>query len=161
MMAAKVGKSKALMSLLVEREVSFSALYCASAMDRIEMVKMGVPSRLIRVLVGDLNMPVTNFLEMLDLSRTTINRKIRAGRRLSLSEGDSVLDVGRLVGQVEEAARTARGAQRFDAGRWLSAWLQVPLAALDGLHPSEFMDTHEGRALLSRLIAQTASTVGG
>jgi uncharacterized protein (DUF2384 family) len=50
------------------------------------------------------------------------------------------------------------GAADFDAERWVIEWLARPLPALGGRRPGEFMDTAEGCALVSDLLAQQQSS---
>lgn len=45
----------------------------------------------------------------------------------------------------------------FDAARWTADWLEEPNPALGGRPPGEFMDTADGRALVSGLVAQMQS----
>ena len=47
--------------------------------------------------------------------------------------------------------------QGFDAAAWLSTWIEEPLPALGGARPVDIMDTMEGQALVSTLLAQIQS----
>ena len=67
-----------------------------------------------------------------------------------------VLAVARLVGQVEEMVRTPGDSNGVDAAQLLSSWLHEPQPALFGEHPASYMDTIEGRTLISGLVAQNA-----
>jgi uncharacterized protein (DUF2384 family) len=45
----------------------------------------------------------------------------------------------------------------FDVARWTAEWLEEPNAALGGKSPGDFMDTADGRGLVSGLVAQMQS----
>lgn len=155
--APRLIATKKLIFQLIDRNAPLAALYSASQMDRIKMVKEGVPSSFVGLLVHDLNMPKERFYGMIGVSRATVDRKVKERKLLNRSEGESVLAMGRLIGQVEEMVRTSGDPTGFDAARWVSAWLQEPLPALGGQRPADYMDTEEGRALVSGLIAQIQS----
>lgn len=61
------------------------------------------------------------------------------------------------MGQVEQMVRESSDAEGFDAGKWVAGWLSQPLPALDRKSPATLMDTSEGRALISDLLAQIQS----
>jgi len=71
------------------------------------------------------------------------------------------MGIARLVGQAQNLVEQSGGAAYFDAGRWVGDWLQRPLPALDGKTPGELMDTVDGRALVSDLLAQQQSGAYG
>ena len=45
----------------------------------------------------------------------------------------------------------------FDAGKWLTDWMERPLPALGGSRPAEYMDTIEGQEMISRILAMMQS----
>jgi uncharacterized protein (DUF2384 family) len=51
--------------------------------------------------------------------------------------------------------------EKFDASRWVGAWLERPLPALGGSKPADYMDTIEGQEFISRLLAQSQSGAYG
>ena len=58
-----------------------------------------------------------------------------------------------LVHQVEKIVTESGNPEGFDAGQWLAAWMERSVPALGGKRPAEYMDTAEGRALISQLLA--------
>jgi Protein of unknown function (DUF2384) len=62
-----------------------------------------------------------------------------------------------LVHQVEKIVAESGNPEGFDAGQWLAAWMERSVPALGGKRPAEYMDTAEGRALISQLLAMTQS----
>ena len=93
----------------------------------------------------------------LGLARATVDRKIRDNKLLSPDESSRVLGMASLVGQVQSLVAESGNADGFDAGAWVSNWLEQPVPALGGRRPAELMDTSEGQAIVSRLVTQMQS----
>jgi len=62
----------------------------------------------------------------------------------------------RLVAQVDLMVAESGNPDGFDARRWVGAWLETPVPALGG-KPADFMNTTDGRARVSRLLARAQS----
>ena len=45
----------------------------------------------------------------------------------------------------------------FNAAEWVARWMDRPLPALDGQRPAELMDTSDGQALVSNIVARMQS----
>lgn len=133
------------------------AVYRLDALRRISMVRAGVPAAVLLTLAKAMSIPRERLYAMLGLARATANRKLQAGQRLSPDESERVLGLLRLIGQAEAIVSDAGEAEQFSAAAWVAAWLDRPLAALGGRRPGEFMDTGEGRELLSNLLASMQS----
>jgi len=132
-------------------------LYHTSALDRVSLVKAGIPASYVKVLSTRMNMPVERFYRTVGLARPTVDRKIRLSKLLNADESERVLGIARLVGQAQSLVKESGGPQEFDAATWVSAWLERPLPALGGKHPAEFMDTADGRTLVADLLSQEQS----
>ena len=132
-------------------------LYRADPMDRVELVKTGVPAAGFVALASDLGMAKERLAVTLGLARATVDRKIRDNKVLSPDESSRVLGMASLVGQVQSLVAESGQVQGFDAGAWVSHWLEQPVPALGGRRPAELMDTSEGQAIVSRLVAQLQS----
>ena len=135
-------------------EDAYEALCDASQVDRIRMVKLGVPARLLVNLASDMQVTRERLYGWLGIARATANRKVKADDVLSQDESERALGIARLVGQVERVVSESGSAEGFDAAQWTAAWLQRKNPALGGLMPGEFMDTAEGRVLVAGLIDQ-------
>lgn len=136
--------------------LSYADLYRAEPLARVQMVKEGLPADFLDGLSRRLHMPKERLLPALGIAQATVNRKIRESKPLSVAESERALGMARLIGQVE--AMVAPGAEpAFDAAEWLAQWLQEPLAALDGERPATLMDTAEGQAIVSNLLARMQS----
>jgi putative toxin-antitoxin system antitoxin component (TIGR02293 family) len=126
-------------------------------MQRVKIVKKGVPARYTGVLAAGMRISKDKFYSTVGLSRATVDRKVRVNKRLNLDESERVMGIARLVGQAQTLVQESGGPPDFDPARWLADWLDRPLPALGGQRPAELMDTAEGRALVSDLLAQQQS----
>jgi len=136
---------------------SYADFFDISRADRIELVKEGVPARLLITLASDMHVPRERLFLWLGIARATANRKLRAGDVLSQDESERALGIARLVGQVEKIVGESGDPDGFDAAQWTAAWLEEPNRALRGKSPGDYMDTADGRALVSGLVAQMQS----
>jgi putative toxin-antitoxin system antitoxin component (TIGR02293 family) len=128
-----------------------------SQLDRIGIVKTGLPARLLTMLANDMSIPRERLYAWLGIPRTTANRKVSKGETLSQDESERALGIARLVGEVQRVVSESGDPAQFDAARWTAEWLEEPNAALGGHAPGEFMDTADGRGLVSALVAQMQS----
>lgn len=126
-------------------------------LERVEMVRDGVPAELLTYLSDAMDISREKLYQMIGLSRSTGDRKVRQRQRLDADQGERVLGLARLVGAVERMVAESGDAEGFDAALWLAAWLDDPVPALGGRRPGELLDTAEGRALVSRLLMQMQS----
>lgn len=156
-LSATSAPARTLIARIVQGKATYGALYDASQIERITMVKEGVPASFVPTLVRDLDMPKERFYGIIGVARATVDRKIKERKALDRSESESVLAMARLIGQVEEMVRTSGDPTGFSPAGWVSEWIQEPLPALGGHRPSEYMDTQEGRALIAGLVAQMQS----
>jgi putative toxin-antitoxin system antitoxin component (TIGR02293 family) len=146
----------ALQRVLAGKE-TYLILYDFGRVDRIGIVKEGLPARLLTTLANDMCIPRERLYAWLGIARATANRKVKDDQLLSQDESERALGIARLVGQVEKMVAESGEPQGFDAARWTAEWLEEPNAALAGKSPGEFMDTADGRALVSGLVAQMQS----
>jgi putative toxin-antitoxin system antitoxin component (TIGR02293 family) len=142
-------------------ELDYIVIYESSAQDRIDIVKGGIKASVAKRIVADLDMPAALTYEALHVPISTINRKAKTGAVLRSDEGERVLGLAKLVGQVESMVQGMDGAEGFDARAWTSRWLREPLPALGGAAPLDYMDTMEGQALVSDTLARIQSGAYG
>ena len=140
----------------VDREVaeSFTTAYRADAMERVDLVKQGVPADFVQTLARRMSVPKERLAGTLGLANATVNRKSRGKKPLSRDESSRVLGMARLVGQVQAMVEESGSPDGFDAATWVAQWLDKPLPALGGRRPAELMDTPEGQGLVSDLVAR-------
>jgi putative toxin-antitoxin system antitoxin component (TIGR02293 family) len=148
-------------SAYFERKDHALRLFRTSRFERVQIVKLGVPAGYVKVLSANMSMPIERFYHTTGLVRPTVDRKIRASKLLNQDESERVIGIARLIGQAQDLVRESGTVDEFDAGRWIGSWLQNPLPALGGRSPDEFMDTVDGRALVSDLLSQQQSSAHG
>ena len=138
-------------------EDGFVSLYKASALTQVGWVKSGVGARDAKAILGQLRVPQGEALTALQIPVATVNRKARTNASLSAAEGERVLGVGRLLGQVQTLVRESGNPEGFDASAWLSMWMSTPVPALGGARPLDLLDTMTGQAMVSQLLSQMQS----
>jgi putative toxin-antitoxin system antitoxin component (TIGR02293 family) len=132
-------------------------LFRASIVDRVNIVKDGVPALYVNVLTERMGMSKDRFYRTIGLMRPTVDRKVRASNLLNQDESERVMGIARLIGQAQSLVQDSGEFEDFDPARWVAAWLDRPLPALGGKRPGEFMDTADGRTLVADLLAQQQS----
>jgi len=133
------------------------ALYPFDALERVELVKQGVPAGLLVLISEDMAIPKDKLYITIGLARATVNRKLREQQVLSQDESERVLGIARLVGQVHTLVEESGSLEGFNAAKWVAAWLDQPQPALGGKRPAELMDTADGRSIVSDLVARMQS----
>jgi putative toxin-antitoxin system antitoxin component (TIGR02293 family) len=132
-------------------------MYRASPIDRIEVIKAGVPARDAKLLMRKFDFDQHVLFGALSLKTATVNKKAAANQSLSTEDGERVLGLAKLVGQVAAMLDESGEPENFDVPAWLSQWLREPLPALGGTMPLKMLDTMEGQALVSQTLAQIQS----
>ena len=132
-------------------------LFRAAPVERIEFIKAGVSARKVKILITELHLDQNVMFDALSLKTATVNRKAARDEVLSVEESERVVGLAKLVGQLEAMVEESGAGEDFDAPTWLSRWLREPLPALKGAKPIDFLDTMEGQALVSRVLAQIQS----
>ncbi len=135
----------------------YAGLYDASQLDRIGIVKSGLPARVLTTLADDMRVTRECLYRWLGIARATANRKVKADEILSQDESERALGLARLIGLVEKIVAESGEPAGFDAAQWTALWLQRPNKVLGSKPPGEFMDTADGRALVAGLVAQMQS----
>jgi putative toxin-antitoxin system antitoxin component (TIGR02293 family) len=135
----------------------YALLFMLGHVERIDAIKQGVPASVLVTLADDMHVTREQLFEWAGIPRATANRKIRVAGLLSQDEGERVLGLARLIGQVEQIVSESGDAKGFDAAVWTATWLSQPAPALGGARPGSFMDTADGRSLVSALIARMQS----
>ena len=137
--------------------VQYRELFSISPMERVALVKAGMPAGTLITIARDMAVPRELLFRWLGLARTSTNRKVRADDRLNLDDSERVLDLARLIGQVEQIVAESGDPAGFSPATWTASWLQTANPALNGRMPAAFMDTTEGRALVANLVARMRS----
>lgn len=135
----------------------FQDVYDMNPLDRVHIIRSGVHARVIAYFAKSMDLSKERISRTLGLSITTVDRKAKANARLTSEQSEPVVGMAKLIGQVQAIVQQSGDSEGFDAARWFAQWLDQPLPALGDSKPAEYMDTAEGRELLSNLIAHTQS----
>jgi putative toxin-antitoxin system antitoxin component (TIGR02293 family) len=138
-------------------EKSARTFFHASPLERIRIIKQGVPAKFVVVISVSMKMSKETLYGALNLARATIDRKVSKKQLLDQDESERVLAMTRLVGQADSIVRDSGTTEGFSAAEWVAAWLQRPHPALGGRRPGELMDTADGRDLVTDLLARQQS----
>ena len=139
------------------KPLSYALIYRASPMERVAMIKRGMPAAEAKSMIAGLSIAQAVALKALNLSPATMNRKAAQHQTLSPDESERVIGLARLIGQLEVMIEESGDPRGFNATAWMSRWLREPLPAFGGLPPVELMDTMEGQAMVSTALAQMQS----
>lgn len=129
----------------------------ADPLERIEIIRRGVPATYVTTLIRRLDIPKGRLCRTLGLSRSTVDRKAHQRRRLSPRESERVLAIAQLIGQADGMVQASGDPSGFDAAKWLGVWLYSPHPVLGGRAPSEFMDTAGGGTYMLDVLAHQES----
>jgi putative toxin-antitoxin system antitoxin component (TIGR02293 family) len=143
--------------LKFEGPTDFLLVWAANPISRVHLIKQGVPARTTLRLAESLRWNDEILAKRLGLGYSTIKRRIRNEDVLSTDEGERVVALAGLVGQVEAMVAESGQSEGFDAAGWVSDWLESPNSALNHVRPSEYLDTAEGRSIVSGLLVQMQS----
>lgn len=156
----KVAKGKSVSSALQKTEswkLSYLDLYRASPLERISLIKKGIPASEVKNLFVDLQIGQGLGFKALNLSTATVNKKAKRGDVLSSEESERVIGFAKLVGQLEAMIQESSDLAGFDARSWMARWLTEPLPAFGGARPADLIDTMEGQSLVSSALAKLQS----
>lgn len=137
--------------------LDYLKVYRAEPSDRIQIVKKGISPWVAKSLVADLAVEQAALFVALNLSTATVNRKVTRKEPLASDEGERVVGVAKLVGQLQAIVEESGDPAGFDPRAWISTWLREPLPALGGARPLDLLDTMEGQALVSDALARVQS----
>jgi len=132
-------------------------LFKTSALERDSFVREGVPVGYVDNLADRLGESRSKLYILLRIPRATAARKKSENARLSVDSSDRVIGFAKLIGQVETIIQESGNPEGFDAAHWLKGWISRPLAALGNRRPEEFMDTSDGREMISQILARGQS----
>lgn len=146
-------------SYLLQPRALGAQTYLLSPVERAQRVKQGVPARELVTVSQAMGLPREQLMRALGLARSTVERKIAQRGTLSQPEGERLIGLERLIGQVDAMVRdsAADDAADFDAARWFARWMVEPVAALGGMAPQDLLDTADGREAVSTLLLQIQS----
>ncbi len=137
--------------------LSYITVYHATPLERIDMIRRGIPASEAKRLFTDLLIGQGAGFKALKLSTATVNKKAKHGDTLSPQESERIVGFAKLVGQLEAMVQDSGDPTNFDARAWMARWLTEPLPAFGGIRPADLMDTMEGQSLVSDALAKIQS----
>jgi len=138
-------------------KLSYLSVYRASPLERISMIKRGIPAAEAKRLFVELPIGQGVAFKALNLSTATVNKKAKQGDTLSREESERIVGFAKLVGQLEAMIQESGDPSDFDPGAWMARWLTEPLPAFGGARPADLIDTMEGQGLVSSALAKLQS----
>jgi putative toxin-antitoxin system antitoxin component (TIGR02293 family) len=140
-----------------DKALSYINLYRASPLERIDIIRRGIPASEAKRLFAALSIGQGAGFKALNLSTATVNKKAKQGATLSPEESERIVGFAKLVGQLEAMIQDSGDPANFDARAWMARWLAEPLPAFAGARPADLMDTMEGQGLVSAALAKIQS----
>ncbi|MBU3601725.1 antitoxin Xre-like helix-turn-helix domain-containing protein [Polynucleobacter sp. AM-25C3] len=139
---------------LAHLDLSFATIYRVEPMDRIKLIRDGIPARYINVISDSMGITKETLFKFLNLPKSTIDKKSVANQMLPIEQGERLIGMAKLVGQVESIVSESGNPEGFNAAKWVANWLEKPSPALGGEKPSAYLDTVSGQEMISDLLAK-------
>lgn len=137
--------------------LSAITVYRASPLERIAMIRRGIPASEAKRLLAELPIGQGAGFKALNLSTATVNKKANKGEMLSPEESERIVGFAKLLGQLEAMIQDSGDPANFDASAWMARWLTEPLPAFGGVRPADLIDTMEGLGLVSAALSKIQS----
>lgn len=135
----------------------FQQLNSASLGEREAAISRGVSAVELKNMAALLGLPLVELSLALGVPSSTIRRKAKSSEPLPAEQGERVLGLQRIVGQVQTMVEQSGDPTSFDAAAWTGAWLMAPQPALGGRLAMEFLGTVTGLQLLSELLMKNVT----
>src|SRR5262245_10470376 len=82
-------------------EDSARAYFSATPLQRIYIIRMGVPAKFVATIAQRMRIPRDTLYSSLNLARATIDRKVQNEQLLNQDESERVLAIAKLIGQAD------------------------------------------------------------
>ena len=105
---------------LTQLDLSFATIYRAEPMDRIKLIRDGIPARYINVISDSMGITKETLFKFLNLPKSTIDKKSVANQMLPIEQGERLIGIAKLVGQVESIIAESGNPNGFDAAKWVA-----------------------------------------
>lgn len=76
---------------------------------------------------------------------------------MAKKQNGRLLAEAELIQSVERMVQESGNPEGFDARAWLKRWMASPIPALNGATPASYMNTEDGRKLVTQLLAMMQS----
>lgn len=131
----------------------------ASPLSLVELERQGVPVRLFNDLRDEMGLTSARMGEIFKFPRSTLASKMKSRAPLKGREGLAAIKMVKLLAQAQRMVdnSTSEQAPGFDTAHWLGRWLEQPQPALNGLRPSDLLDTETGTQMVHQLMGAMES----
>lgn len=150
--AAKVARKNPL--AVSQLDFSFTHIYQVEPLDRIKIIRDGVPARYINIISDSMGITKDALFKFLNLPKSTVDKKSVANQLLPMEQGERLIGMAKLVGQVESIVSESGNLDGFNAAKWVAYWIERPSPALGGEKPSAYLDTISGQEMISDLLSK-------
>ena len=86
---------------ITQQDLSFATIYRVEPMDRIKLIRDGIPAKYIKVISDSMGITKETLFKFLNLPKSTIDKKSVANQMLPIEQGERLIGMAKLVGQVE------------------------------------------------------------
>jgi len=135
-------------------DLSFAHIYQVEPIDRIKLIRNGIPARFINVISDSMGITKDTLFKFLNLPKSTMDKKSVANQILPIDQGERLIGMAKLVGQVESIVSESGNPEGFNAAKWVASWLEKPSPAFGGEKPSIYLDTISGQEMIADLLAK-------
>jgi putative toxin-antitoxin system antitoxin component (TIGR02293 family) len=131
----------------------------ASPLTLVELERQGVSARLFNDLRDEMGLSSARMGEIFKFPRSTLASKIKSKAPLRGREGLATIKMVKLLAQAQRIVdnSTSDQAEGFDTALWLGQWLEQAQPALNGLRPSDLLDTETGTQMVHQLLGAMES----
>ena len=143
--------------LLKQTDESFIAIATMDTNDIIALARAGLPAHALKHLSSRMGVANSRLFKMAHIPKATGTRKLSNDSKLSIEESERTLKLMSFIGQVQRMVNESGNPSGFDAAKWTARWLGEGNPALGGATPESYLDTAEGRRLVSQLLSQLQS----
>jgi len=137
--------------------IPFANFYQTDPIEKIKMVRDGISSRYVSTISDSMGITKDALFKVLNFPKSTIDKKIVANQSLPIEQGERLMGLVKLVGQVEVMVCESGNPEGFNAAKWVAAWIDKPSPALGGEKPSAYLDTVSGQEMISDLLSKMQS----
>jgi putative toxin-antitoxin system antitoxin component (TIGR02293 family) len=131
----------------------------ASPLTLVELERQGVSPRLFSDLRAQMGLSSARMGEIFKFPRSTLANKIKSKAPLKGREGMATIKMVKLLAHAQRIVDNSSSDQAagFDTAHWLGQWLELPQPALNGLRPSDLLDTETGTQMVHQVLGAMES----
>ncbi len=125
----------------------------------IEKERNGVHASEFAANIHKLGITKTRAAQIFKLSRSTLAHKIASNAMLVRTDALAAIRLEKLCSLAEKIVSNSLHIESkgFNAGKWLGVWIELPQPALEGLRPSELLDTEAGASRVIQVLGAIES----